>query len=97
MPSWLSPPTARRKGIRLLSSDGTNDSMTNEDHDKKVNQVASCKTQESVNIHTATEATLKSIPCRMWQMLMPFAGAIMAGAHAGWSLKLDRSRWGRAE
>jgi len=42
-------------------------------------------------------ATLKSIPCRIWQMLMPFAGAIMAGAHAGWSLKLDRSRWGRAE
>jgi len=70
MPSWLSPPTARRKGIRLLSSDGTNDSMTNEYRDKKVNQVASCKTQESVNIHTATE---------------------------GWSLKLDRSRWGRAE
>jgi hypothetical protein len=42
-------------------------------------------------------ATLKPIPCRIWQMLMPFAGAIMAGAHAGWSLKLDRSRWGRAE
>jgi hypothetical protein len=57
MPSWLSPPAARRKGIRLLSSDGTNDSMTNEDHDKKVNQVASCKAQESVNIHTAKEDT----------------------------------------
>lgn len=48
MPSCLSPPAASRKGIRLLSSDGTNDSMTNEDLDKKVNQVASCKTQESV-------------------------------------------------
>jgi hypothetical protein len=55
IPSWLEPPPARRKGIGLLSSDGPNDSMSDEDHDRNFNRLPSSKTEEVMKTQTATE------------------------------------------
>ncbi|CAM6048469.1 unnamed protein product [Sphagnum compactum] len=95
IPSWLEPPPARRKGIGLLSSDGPNDSMSDEDHDRNFNRLPSSKTEEVMTTQTATEvAKLKPMRHTTRRKLMPFAGAIMAAAQAGWSMKLDRPTGG---
>ncbi|KAG0576309.1 hypothetical protein KC19_5G070800 [Ceratodon purpureus] len=90
MPSWLAPPAPSRKRLRVLPVVKSNDNLAEEDKKPSkdyINGGASSSKQGNI----ALLAAMKPIPHTGRRKFMPFANAVMAAQHAGWSMKLDVS------
>jgi hypothetical protein len=90
LPPWLAPPAASRKRVRLLPAVNLGEedrkaSRTN--RGDSVNGGASSSKQGNI----ALLAAMKPVPHTGRRKFMPFANAVMAAQHAGWSMKLDVS------
>lgn len=89
LPPWLAPPAASRKRLKLLPSVKSSDNFAEED--RKASKASNGGASSSKQGNIALLAAMKPLPHTGRRKFMPFANAVMAAQHAGWSMKLDVS------
>lgn len=88
VPSWLTPPPASRKRMRVISSHST-DSL--KEHDRRSSRANADAASSSKHGSITLLAAMKPVPHSNRRRFMPFANAVMAAQHAGWTMKLDQT------
>lgn len=90
VPSWLAPPSASRKRMRLFPSNSTENLTEQHRRATRANghtAASSSKQGSSISLFAA----MKPVPHANRRRFMPFANAVMAAQHAGWTMKLDQT------